>query len=106
MIGAKPVSEIEPPDVVRVLKGLDGKFVLASGIHGNISLVFRFAIAHGLCKRNAASDFKTGDVIGVSVTRNFAHIDLKDANALPRLLRDIELYKGEPLRDWQPNCLC
>ncbi len=97
VIGANPVDEIEPPDVVRVLKGLDGKFVLASGIHGNISLVFRYAIAHGLCKRNAASDFKTGDVIGASVTHNFAHIDLKKPNALPKLLRDIELYKGEPL---------
>ena len=53
--------------------------------------VFRYAIAHGLAKRNPATDIKPGDVLASRQKQNLARIDGKE---LPELLRHIEGYKG------------
>jgi len=53
--------------------------------------VFRYAIAHGLAKRNPATEFKPSDVLPSRQKQNLARIDVKE---LPLLLRHIEGYKG------------
>jgi hypothetical protein len=52
---------------------------------------FRYAIAHGLAKRNPATDIKPGDVLASRQKQNLARIDGKE---LPELLRHIEAYQG------------
>ena len=53
--------------------------------------VFRYAIAHGLAKRNPATDIKPGDVLASRQKKNLARIDGKE---LPELLRHIDAYQG------------
>ena len=53
--------------------------------------VFRYAIAHGLAKRNPATDIKPSDVLASRQKQNLARIDGKE---LPELLRHIEAYQG------------
>ena len=92
-IGARPVSEIQAPELVAMLKAIEARGVndLAKRALQTSSQVFRYAIAHGLAQRNPASDIKPSDVIASRKKQNLARIDGKE---LPDLLRHIDAYKG------------
>ena len=92
-IGARPVSEIQAPELVAMLKAIEKRGVndLAKRALQTSGQVFRYAIAHGLAKRNPATDIKPGDVLASRQKQNLARIDGKE---LPQLLRHIEGYKG------------
>jgi hypothetical protein len=53
--------------------------------------IFRYAIAHGHCKRNPAADIKPADVLKSTVKVNYARVDAKE---LPALLKAIEVYQA------------
>jgi integrase len=53
--------------------------------------VFRYAIAHGFCKRNPATEIRPSDILKSVRKVNYARIDAKD---LPALLRAVEVYSG------------
>jgi integrase len=92
-IGSRPVSEIQAPELVTMLKAIEARGVsdLAKRALQTSSQVFRYAIAHGLAKRNPATDIKPGDVLASRQKKNLARIDGKE---LPDLLRHIEGYQG------------
>ena len=92
-IGARPVSEILAPELVAMLKAIEKRGVndLAKRALHTSGQVFRYAIAHGLAKRNPATDIKPSDVLASRQKQNLARIDGKE---LPQLLRHIEGYKG------------
>lgn len=92
-IGGRPVSEIQAPELVALLKVIAGRGVndLAKRALQTTSQVFRYAIAHGLAMRNPATDIKPSDVLPSRQKKNLARIDVKE---LPQLLRHIEGYKG------------
>ena len=92
-IGARPVSEILAPELVAMLKAIEKRGVndLAKRALQTSGQVFRYAIAHGLAKRNPATDIKPSDVLASRQKQNLARIDGKE---LPQLLRHIEGYKG------------
>jgi integrase len=92
-IGARPVSEIQAPELVAMLKAIERRGVndLAKRALQTSGQVFRYAIAHGLAKRNPATDIKPSDVLASREKQNLARIDGKE---LPQLLRHIEGYKG------------
>ena len=92
-IGARPVSEIQAPELVAMLKAIEKRGVndLAKRALQTSGQVFRYAIAHGLAKRNPATDIKPSDVLASRQKQNLARIDGKE---LPQLLRHIEGYKG------------
>lgn len=92
-IGARPVSEIQAPELVAMLKAIEARGVndLAKRALQTSSQVFRYAIAHGLAKRNPATDIKPSDVLASRQKKNLARIDSKE---LPDLLRHIEGYQG------------
>ncbi len=92
-IGPRPVSEIQAPELVAMLKAIEKRGVndLAKRALQTSGQVFRYAIAHGLAKRNPATDIKPGDVLASRQKQNLARIDGKE---LPQLLRHIEGYKG------------
>jgi integrase len=92
-IGGRPVSEIQAPELVAMLKVIAGRGVndLAKRALQTTSQVFRYAIAHGLAIRNPATDIKPSDVLPSRQKQNLARIDVKE---LPQLLRHIEGYKG------------
>jgi integrase len=92
-IGSRPVSEIQAPELVAMLKAIESRGVndLAKRALQTSGQVFRYAIAHGLATRNPATDIKPSDVLASRQKKNLARIDSKE---LPDLMRHIEAYKG------------
>lgn len=92
-IGARPVSQIQAPELVAMLKAIEARGVndVAKRAHQTSSQVFRYAIAHGHATRNPAADIKPGDVLASRQKQNLARIDGKE---LPELLRHIDAYQG------------
>ena len=92
-IGSRPVSEIQAPELVAMLKAIASRGVndLAKRALQTSSQVFRYAIAHGQATRNPATEIKPSDVLASRQKQNLARIDGKE---LPQLLRHIDGYSG------------
>jgi integrase len=93
-LGSRPVAEIEAPEVVAMVKAIEGRGArdLARRALEKTSQIFRFAITHGYAKRNPAAEFKPRDVLTPTKRVNFARVD--DGRELADLLHGIELYRG------------
>ena len=94
-VGMRPVAEVEAPELVEMVKAIEGRGVhdIAKRALETCGQVFRYAIAHGYAKRNPATDFKPRDVLRSVPKKNYARLDAKE---LPDLLRSIEIYPGTP----------
>ncbi len=96
-IGARPVAEVQAPDLVKMLKTIEarGAVDIAARCLQMAGQVFRYAIAHGLggATRNPATDIKPGDILPERKKLNYARVDVRE---LPTLLRKIEGYQGTP----------
>ena len=92
-IGTRPITEIEASELVALAQAIQdrGARDIAKRALETIGQVFRYAIAHGLAKRNPKADFKPSDVLKATRKVNYARVDAK---ALPALLRAIEVYQG------------
>lgn len=95
-IGSRPVSEIQAPELVAMLKAIEARGVndLARRALQTSSQVFRYAVAHGQALRNPAADIKPSDVLASRQKQNLARIDGRE---LPELLRRIEGYQGSAI---------
>ena len=93
LLGARPITEIEAPELVTMVKMIEGRGAadLAKRAMQNVGQIFRYAIAHGYAKRNPASEIRPADVLRPTHKTNLARIDAKD---LPALLRSMEVYQG------------
>lgn len=96
-IGARPIAEIEAPELVKMVKAIEarGALDIAKRCLQMSGQVFRYAIAHGAggATRNPATDIKPADVLVPRKKENYARIDARE---LPDLLRKIEGYQGTP----------
>lgn len=92
-IGTRPIAEIEAPELVLMMKAIEkrGALDIAKRSLQTCSQIFRYAIAHGIAKRNPAVDIRPSDVLASRKKQNYARVDSKD---LPELLRKIEVYNG------------
>jgi integrase len=92
-IGRRPVSEIQAPELVAMVKKIAarGAVDIAKRAYQTCSQVFRYAVAHGLAQRNPAADVKPGDILP---GRRQEHHSRVDGRELPALLRHIEAYQG------------
>ena len=92
-IGLRPVAEIEAPELVAMMKAIEkrGALDIAKRALQTCSQIFRYAIAHGLAKRNPAVEIRPSDVLASRKKENYARLDSKE---LPELLRKIEVYNG------------
>lgn len=95
ILGQRPISEVQAPEIVQLLTALQSRGVgdLAYRTYQTIHAVFRHAVAHGHATRNPAADFKPSDVLASLRKSNYARVDEKK---LPDLLRAIDTYSGEP----------
>jgi integrase len=93
LLGARPIVEIEAPELVAMVKAIEtrGASDLAKRALETTGQIFRYAIAHGHAKRNPAADIRPGDVLKPTRKVNFARVEAKE---LPALLRAIEVYRG------------
>lgn len=94
-IGARPIAEIEAPELVAMMKAIErrGALDIAKRALQTTSQIFRYAVAHGMATRNPAADIRPGDVLATRKKENYARIETKE---LPALLRKIEMYQGAP----------
>jgi integrase len=96
VIGSRPVSEIQAPELVKMMKAIQhrGALDIAKRCYQMTGQVFRYAIAHGIAERNPAGDIKPSDILPSRLKTNYARVEAKE---LPALLRAIEAYQGTPV---------
>jgi hypothetical protein len=101
-LGARPIAEIEAPELVAMVKTIEtrGARDIAKRALETTGQIFRYGIAHGYAKRNPASEIRPSDVLKTTRKVNYARID---ANELPNLLRQIEVYPGTMSRVSRSN---
>ena len=94
LLGARTIGEIEAPELVAVVKAIESRGVgdLAKRALETTGQIFRYGIANGHCKRNPAADIKPSDILKPTVKVNLPRVS---AQELPKLLRDIEVYRGK-----------
>lgn len=92
-LGARPIAEIEAPELVAMTKAIEkrGARDIAKRALETTWQVFRNAIAHGYAKRNPASEIRPSDILRTARKVNYARVDAKE---LPVLLKAIEVYPG------------
>ncbi|MGD7095669.1 tyrosine-type recombinase/integrase [Ralstonia pseudosolanacearum] len=93
VLGQRPISEIQAPELVRMTKTIEerGALDIAKRSLQTCSQIFRYAIAHGLATRNPATEIRPSDILVSRRKQNYAR---EDAKELPALLRHIEVYQG------------
>jgi len=96
VLGNRPINEIEPMEVVQLVKAVEarGALDMAKRILQVTGMIFRYALAHGIAKRNPAAEIRPSDILKPTRQKNMARIDARE---LPALLRAIELYQGKHL---------
>jgi integrase len=91
-IGNRPIAEIEAPELLMVLRRIEGRDVAYTAHRARqySGMVFRYGIATGRCKRDPASDLR-GALTPVQETNFPAVTDPKEFVAI---LRAIDAYDG------------
>lgn len=91
-LGNRPVADINAPDVLEVLRRIEGRGTLdtAHRAKGNISQVMRYAIATGRAQRDPCPDLR--GALPPAKESNFPAIT--DPKAVAELLRAIDAFKG------------
>lgn len=96
-IGSRPIGDIEAPELLKALQAMQdrpGK-PLTDTIHRTKQFagrVFRYAIAHGLAKRDISQDLR-GAII---TAQERHHAALTDPRKVGELLHAIDAYQGQP----------
>jgi integrase len=92
-LGARPVSEITPPELLAVLRKVEGRGALetAQRVLQRCNAVFRYAILTHRAERNPATDLR--GAIKQPKTKNYAALAASD---LPEFLRKLDAYQGRP----------
>jgi integrase len=90
-IGNRPVGEIEAPDLLAVLRRIEaaGNHETVKRLRATASLIFRFGIGSGYCKRDPAADL-VGILTAVKSRPRSAIVEPAEVG---KLMRDIAGYK-------------
>ena len=91
-LGARPIAEIEAPEILAVLRKIEerGAHEMAARIRALCSQAFRYGVACGHCKRDPAGDLR--GALAPHVTRHHPAIS---PGELPELLKRIAAYDGD-----------
>lgn len=91
-IGDRPIHEIEPPEILHVMKRVQSRGALESAhrVRQVCGQVFRYAVATGRTIRDQTADLK--GVLPSHRKKHFAAI--KDTDELAVLMKAIDNYKG------------
>ena len=92
-LGDRPIGEIEPPEMLRVLRPLADRADTARRAKQIAGAVFRYAIAHGLARRDPTADLKGALPAGTVRAR----AAITDPRQMGPLMRAIEAYEGHPI---------
>lgn len=91
-LGAKPVNEIKPVDILAVLRRVEGRGALetAHRVRTICGQVLRYAVATGRAERDSAADLRGA----LPPVREKHHAALTDPKEVADLLRAIDGFKG------------
>ncbi len=91
-LGRRPIGEIEPPDVLQVVRRIASRGALETAHRAlrDCSQVFGYAVAEGSAKRNPVPDLR--GALPPAERKAFASV--KDPKAVGELLRAIDGYTG------------
>ncbi|EHP41242.1 cp4-like integrase [Cupriavidus basilensis OR16] len=91
-LGARPIAEITPPELLMTLRKVESRNALeiASRLLQRCSTVFRYAIATGRATYNPAGDLK--GALKVSKVEHMARVG---PDEIPELMRKIRGYDGD-----------
>ncbi|AJW99183.1 tyrosine-type recombinase/integrase [Burkholderia gladioli] len=94
-IGARPISEIDSPQMLAIVREVEARGVreTAKRILQRSRAVFQYGIMTGRCTRNPAADIDAQTVLkkGPGVQ----HMARVKATEIPQLMRDIDAYQGD-----------
>jgi integrase len=92
-IGARPIAEIEPPELLAVLRKVEkrGALEIAKRLRQTVGQVFRYGIVTGRAKRDPAVDLKGA----LKASGRQAHHKAMPREDLPEFLRALSNYDGE-----------
>lgn len=91
-IGGRPIAEITAPEILAVMRRIEGRGTLdtAHRAHQDCGQVFRYAVATGRAERDP-----TGDLRGALPTATSGHFaSITDPASVGELLRAIDGFKG------------
>lgn len=91
-LGRRPITEVDAPEILAVLKRIDGRGAryTAHRVRSEISRVFRYGIKEGYCKTDPARDLV--DAIPPAQTTHFASIT--DPAKVAEMLRSFDGFSG------------
>lgn len=91
-LGAKPVSEVRPVDLLAILRRIEGRGALetAHRVRTICGQVLRYAVATGRAERDSAADLRGA----LPPVREKHHAAFTDPKEVAELLRAIEGFKG------------
>lgn len=92
-LGARPIGEIDAPEVLAILKRIEsrGAHETAHRVKARMGQVFRYAIAHGTATRDPSADLR--GALAPVVSRS--HAAVTDPAQVGDLLRALEGYAGQ-----------
>jgi len=95
-IGDRPIAEIEPPELLEVLRKIEsgGLHETVARLRATASNVFRFGIASGFCKRDPAADLRGALTTGTSTP----HPAVTDPKQVGELMRAIDRAQPDRIR--------
>jgi hypothetical protein len=64
-LGARPIAEVEPMELVQLAKGIEARDAsdMAKRILQIVGMIFRYAVAHGFSKRNSAAEIRPSEIL-------------------------------------------
>jgi len=95
-IGDKPISEIEPPELLNVLRKVEagGRYESVARLRAVASQIFRYGIASGYCKRDPAADLRGALTSGTSTP----HPAVTSPDEVGELMRAVDRAEPERVR--------
>ena len=79
-LGSRPIATITAPQILAMAKAIEvrGALDLAHRMLQTCGQVFRYAVAHGVCERNPASDVSPADALKPKRKVNYARLEGKE----------------------------
>ena len=94
VIGNRPIAELAAPDLLMVLRRIEGRGALdiARRMHNACGRVFRYAVGHGLATRDPSRDIELKDILPPAKVLH--HAAITAPKAVGELMRAIEGFTG------------
>jgi integrase len=97
-LGKRPIADIEPFELLAVLKKIEasGRLETAKRLLAFAGRVYRYAVATARAKRNVAADLQ-GALVAPKAKN---HAAIVEPRAVGALLRAIDGFEGQPVTTW------